>query len=150
MTLQETMLEELRATRRLTREIFLAMTDGDVQYKPTNEQMAFGQQLLHILSCWETLQRALQGEGWKWDLGYTLEAYPDHATILRLLDELTAKTESFWVELAPEEWLRPVSVPWGAPQPVVQMLMGWLIHEAHHRGQMVTYLRLKGMTPPAY
>jgi uncharacterized damage-inducible protein DinB len=150
MSLPQSLLEEFQHTRRLTRDIFLAMTDGDVQFRPTPDQMAFGSQLLHILSCWQTLERALGGAEWNWDLGYTLEAYPSQAQILTLLDDLTTKGEAFWRNLEPEEWLREQSVPWGAPQPLVQLYVSWLVHEGHHRGQMVSYLRQKGMVPPPY
>jgi uncharacterized damage-inducible protein DinB len=150
MSLPQSLLEEFQHTRRLTRDIFLAMTDGDVQFRPTPDQMAFGSQLLHILSCWQTLERAVGGAEWNWDLGYTLEAYPSQAQILTLLDDLTAKGEAFWRNLEPEEWLREQSVPWGAPQPLVQLYVSWLVHEGHHRGQMVSYLRQKGMVPPPY
>lgn len=144
------LLEEFQHTRRLTREIFLAMTDGDVQFRPTPEQMAFGMQLLHTISCWQTLERAAGGAAWQWDLGYTLEAYPSQSTILALLDDLTTKSEAFWRGLEPEEWTKGQSVPWGAPQPLIQLFVSFLVHEGHHRGQMVTYLRQKGMTPPPY
>lgn len=150
MDFTKSLLEEFQHTRRLTREIFLAMTDGDVQFRPTQDQMAFGTQLLHAISCWQTLERAAGGAGWTWDLGYTLEAYPSQSTILTLLDDLTAKSESFWRGLEPEEWTRAQSVPWGAPQPLLQLFVSFLVHEGHHRGQMVTYLRQKGMVPPPY
>ena len=29
-------------------------------------------------------------------------------------------------------------------------IISYLDHNAHHRGQIVTYLRLKGITPPSY
>lgn len=150
MTVSSSLLNEFQATRRLTREIFLAMTDGDVKYSPTPEQMPFGSQLLHIMSCWQTLERAAQGEDWQWDLGYTLDAYPTHGQILALLDDLTAKSQGFWGDLEPEEWLRDQSVSWGAPMELMELFVSFLVHEGHHRGQMVSYLRGKGMTPPPY
>lgn len=144
------LLEEFQHTRRLTREIFLAMTDGDVQFRPVEEQMAFGMQLLHAVSSWQTLERAAGGAEWQWDLGYTLDAYPSQSTILTLLDDLTAKSVAFWGGLESVEWTRNQSVPWGAPQPLVQLFVSFLVHEGHHRGQMVSYLREKGLIPPPY
>lgn len=150
MSISTSLLNEFQATRRLTREIFVTMTDGDVGYRPTPDQMAFGQQLLHIISCWETLERAAQGQEWQWDLGYTLEAYPTQGQILNLLDELTAQSQKFWSNLEPEEWLRAQPVAWGAPTELLELFVSFLVHEGHHRGQMVSYLRQKGLTPPPY
>ncbi|WP_303316192.1 DinB family protein [Flavivirga abyssicola] len=33
---------------------------------------------------------------------------------------------------------------------LTEKLIDVLNHNAHHRGQMTTYLRMKGITPPSY
>ncbi|MFZ5825032.1 MAG: DinB family protein [Bacillota bacterium] len=143
-------LKTLRFERRLTRESVAAMADADMNFQPTPEQMAFGQQALHILSAYATLLGALAGQGWVWDQGLTLEKYPTREAILQLYDEETARLERFLEELAPERFGEIIQTGWGTQESLAQILIDWIAHECHHRGQMVVYLRLREATPPRY
>lgn len=144
------LLETLRSERRLTRETVAAMTDGDMAFRPTPEQMEFGSQALHILSAYATLTEALSGRGWNWEQGMSLSKYPTQEAILKLYDEETARVAAFVEGLAPEQLFEVIQTGWGVKEAMLQLFISWVTHEAHHRGQMVTYLRLKGMTPAAY
>lgn len=148
--LKAALLKTLRFERRLTRESVAAMADADMAYRPTPEQMAFGTQALHLLSAFATLLEALAGKGWVWDQGFTLENYPTREAILQLYEEETARLEQFIVGLAPGRFGEMIQTGWGTQEPLVQLLIDWIAHESHHRGQMVTYLRLKGIKPPRY
>lgn len=150
MDLQAILIENLKSERRLTRETIVAMADGDMAFRPTAEQMCFGAQALHLLSAWETLRTAYQGRGWEWDRGLDMNHFSTHDAILAKFDEITEADLAFYGGLEPAEFTRIIETPWGAKEPLTQMFIGWLAHEAHHRGQMVTYLRLKGMQPPKY
>lgn len=144
------LLENLRFERRLTRETVSAMADGDMAYRPTPEQMELGTQALHILSSYATLMEALSGKGWNWDQGMTLSTYPTREAILELYDAETARLMSVVEGLASESLFEIIQTGWGAKEALLQLLISWIAHESHHRGQMVTYLRLKGIKPPAY
>lgn len=144
------LLDTVRAERRRTRATVAAMADGDMAYRPAAEQMDFGTQALHILSAWATLMGALSGRGWVWDQGMTREKYPTQEAILKLYDEESARLYRFLEGLDPEGLGREVETPWGKRAPVFGLLLDWVAHECHHRGQMVAYLRCKGMKPPEY
>lgn len=150
MNIKEILLESLKSERRLTRDTIVAMTDGDVQFRPTEVQMNFGSQALHLLSAWETLRDALQGKGWEWEKGLTQEQYPTQELVLSKFDEVTAADLEYYGNLEPEQLLVKVTTGWGTQEPVLALFYSFLTHEAHHRGQMVTYLRLKGMKPATY
>jgi len=150
VNIKEIWLANLKSERRITRETIAAMVDGDLHYRPTPEQMTFGGQALHLISAQKTLLEALQGKEWKWDQGMDLERFPTMEAVLQQFDEVMALELAFYGGLEPEQYDRAVKTPWGAPEPFVQLLYGFLAHEAHHRGQMVTYLRLKGMQPAQY
>lgn len=150
MDLRTAMLEAIRTERRLTKESIAAMADGDMAFRATPEQMPFGEQALHLLSAHATLVDALEGKEWVWDQGMTLEKYPTQEAILELLDRESARLFSFVEGLEPDGLGRVVTTPWGSTETVLQLLVCWISHEAHHRGQMVTYLRLKGMAPAKY
>lgn len=150
MEIKTVILQNLQFERRLTRETIAAMTDGDMQFQATKEQMAFGQQALHIISCQETLLDAFKGNGWNWERGYVLGAYPTQEAILARFDQMHRAEVAYYESLEPDQWGRLVDTAWGPPEPLMQLLLSFLTHEAHHRGQMITYLRLKGMEPPKY
>lgn len=150
MNVKEIWLQSLRTERRITRETISHLTDGDVNFRPTPEQMPFGQQALHIISCQKTLLGALQGKGWEWELGYDLEKYPTLEAILNAFDDMHDESVSYYEGLEPEQYERHVETPWSGPEPMLLELMNFLTHEAHHRGQLVVMLRLKGMQPPQF
>lgn len=150
MELKQVALKTLRFERKLTRETVANMTDGDMGYRPTPEQMDFGTQALHIHSAYATLMGALSGQGWVWDQGMTREKYPTQEAILKVIDDETARLFALIEGLSEERLAEEVQTGWGTQEPVFQLLVDWFAHESHHRGQMVTYLRLKGMTPPRY
>jgi uncharacterized damage-inducible protein DinB len=150
MDIKAIWLEQLKGERRITRETITAMTDGDMQFKATPEQMSFGAQALHIISCQETLMDAINGNGWQWDRGTTMQYYPTQEAILNRFDYVYAHEQALYVNMEIEQFFRMIPTAWGAPEPVIQLAMGFLTHEAHHRGQMVTYLRLKAMKPAQY
>lgn len=150
MNPKQIFLDLLRFERKLTRETIAAMPEADLSFRPTPEQMSFGEQALHILSCQETLLDAFLGRGWTWARGLDLAHYPTQADILAKFDAVYLAEMEYYQSLEPEEFGRKVATSWGPPEPLMQLAYSFLTHEAHHRGQMVTYLRLKGVQPPKY
>lgn len=150
MNMKEIWLHSLRHERRITRETIAAMTDGDMQFKPTEGQMPFGQQALHIVSCQKTLVDAFKTGEWNWEQGFDLAKFPTREAILETFDKGTEAEMAYFESLEPEEFGRIIKTPWGSSEPMAQLCISFLAHEGHHRGQMVTYLRLKGMQPAHY
>ncbi|HEY3364361.1 MAG TPA: DinB family protein [Symbiobacteriaceae bacterium] len=150
MDVKQILLESLEKERRLTRETIAAMTDGDVEFKPTPGQMSFGSQALHIAGSWAVFLEGIQGQGWNWEKISSLADYPTLPAILAKLDDVTAAEAAYYKDLEPEAFMRDVHTGWGPPEPLAKLIISFLAHEAHHRGQLVTYLRLKGMTPAQY
>lgn len=150
MDLKTVVLQTLGAERRITRETIAAMADGDVAFKPTGEQMSFGAQALHLTSAQETLYQAFHDNTWVWDRGLTLARYPTLPSILAEFDEMHTQEMAYYESLTQQDYSREVPTAWGPPEPMLQLIMSFLAHEAHHRGQMICYLRLKKMQPPKY
>ncbi|HLN65225.1 MAG TPA: DinB family protein [Symbiobacteriaceae bacterium] len=150
MEIKSILLGNLQTERRITRETIAALRDGEVLYKPTEQQMCFGDQALHIVTSWHTLRDGLQGKEWVWERGYTVAKYPTLEAILAEFDAMHAADLAYYESLENEQFDRLIQTPWGAQEHMVQLIYSFLTHETHHRGQLVTYLRLKGMQPPAY
>lgn len=142
--------ETLSVERRITRDTIAALTDGDVQFRPTPEQRPFGAQALHIISSQETLLEAVRTGVWNWRRNTDLTHFPTAESILKKFDEQHSLEMAYYDSLEPDAFFRPVSTSWGPPEPLLQLIISFLAHEGHHRGQMVVYLRLKGMQPPNY
>lgn len=149
MDIKSIWLSSLKSERRITRETIAALADGDVQFRPTEQQMCFGAQALHVVSCQKALLERLQGKEWNWEQGIDLAHFPTLDLILAKFDQVMAEEVAYYESLESPQYDREVVVPWGTDS-MLGLMMGFLTHEAHHRGQMVAYLRLKGMQPPSY
>lgn len=143
-------LATLSTERRITRDTIAAMAGSDIHFKPTDEQMCFGDQALHIISAQDTLLEAFRTGQWNWQRGIDLEHFATLPDILARFDQMHAAEQAYYDSLEPEQFFLPVRTGWGPAEPLLQLVMSFLAHEAHHRGQLAVYLRLKGITPPKY
>lgn len=150
MDLKGLLLHSFRGSRRLTQGTVEAMPAEEMDYRPTPEQMSFGEQVLHNLSCYITLTDALAGKGWEWNKGITLERYPTKEAILAFQEAETERLLTLLESQPPEWFAEEVATGWGTTESIAGLLLSWISHEDHHRGQLVVYLRLKGCTPPKY
>jgi uncharacterized damage-inducible protein DinB len=150
MNIKDIWLTNLQSERRITRETVAALGGGNVAFRPTEQQMTFGAQALHLISAQKTLLLGIQGKEWNWNQGIDTEHYPTLDAVLSVFDAVTAEELAYYQGLEPEQYDRHIPTPWGEPEHMVQLLYAFLAHEAHHRGQMVVYLRLMGLQPAQY
>ncbi len=111
--------------------------------------MSLGAQVLHVASADKTAVDALTvtpGK-WEWRTGVDAEHYPAVQDILAVLDEQSAKTRAYLASLGDAGVTAKIKAPW-AEMTTEQFFVDWMIHEAHHRGNLVTSLRVAGVTPP--
>jgi uncharacterized damage-inducible protein DinB len=125
-----------------------AMPAESYDFKPVPAEMNFGEQILHIAEanygkCAVIADGkspyAGPGEGAKIEKAAAvkdLAASFDYCT--RILEEFDA-TKLFQMRA------------WGTGRfSTMDMMLGLMVHMAHHRGQAEVYLRSKGITPPKY
>jgi len=125
-----------------------AMPEEHYNFKPTPEIWSFGEQVLHTAgsSFWYASKiigepnpaKEFKAEGKsKAEIIEHLKKSFDYVekAIASLSDEEAAKVIPLWGELKLTK---------------AQTLMTVRDHTSHHRGQMVIYLRLKGITPPEW
>lgn len=137
-----------------TLEVFRRMPTEDIGFQPIAEQRAFGRHLSHI-AYWNNFYRcSISGEALQAEpdraQSEALEAYykashRDMRTLMAGLedDQLMSrehKGRSSWGEHA-SYWEQ---------HSVADFLLRAFAHTAHHRAQMIVYLRLKGLEPPFY
>jgi uncharacterized damage-inducible protein DinB len=140
---QADVLQQLRARWVASSEYTLAVAEhmpGDrYLFRPTPEQMTFGEQLLHIAEQNEMILREI------WRLGPPGKkaAGHDKAYVVARLKE----TAALGLDLLAQQGKTSSSPELAA---VLNGMMLALDHTTHHRGQAVVYLRLNGVTPPEY
>lgn len=118
-------------------------------YRPTSEEMSFGEQLLHLGDNLVWLSSNYLGERPMSHLPKVEGQDVDKAEVLRVL------AESYDFALQQLEQLDAESLskefPWrdGAMNKI-QFLNLIQDHQTHHRAQAIVYLRLNQLVPPAY
>jgi uncharacterized damage-inducible protein DinB len=143
---QDPVLDHYESIRNYTSEVLAAMPEAGAGFRPAPGLRSFADLARHVISAERTLLQALREGVWVWDQGVTEEAWPTLASVRDLLDRTTGEGLALYRSEDPG---RPLVASWGT-FPLRHFLFEWLVHEAHHRGQMVTYLRLSGVRPPEY
>lgn len=147
--LQE-MQARLENSRKYTLQVAQAMPEDLYAYKPADDEMDFRSQLLHIA----------QNISWLTSTHLTTQPNPITGTMLKNTGQSKADVETI-VTMAfdyaidavrhfdaanLEEKVTFFAGPLSKRQ-IIQLIND---HQAHHRGQIVVYLRIKGIKPPAY
>ncbi|HCW51131.1 MAG TPA: hypothetical protein DGR79_03555 [Clostridiales bacterium] len=136
--------------REMTRKLAGAIPSGKEAFRAAPGAMPAGLQVLHCISSERTAVAALTGPDgrWEWDQGLDLEHYPTIESILKVLEEQTEATRRYFAGLSDEDLGREVRLPWGEVWTLEEFWVIWMNHEAHHRGSLVTTLRVMGVEPP--
>lgn len=136
-----------KSARQLAVAVAEAMPAESYAFKPTPEEMSFGEQMVHIT---ESV------------FGYCAfsnfaEAKSPYKKPAQIEKETTVKNlgEAFdycsgVIKGMPEGGLEKAHGQAPRQFNTREVLFGLLVHMAHHRGQAEVYLRLKGITPPPY
>lgn len=130
------MKNRLDTTKAFTIEILEAMPTESYDFKPNDDQRTFAAQAYHIAYSIDYFKRALkEGASAKWAPG----------------DE-NSKSKEELVKWATEQFdeINAFILEQEASDAFTGGVISFLDHNTHHRGQIVTYLRMKGITPPSY
>lgn len=130
------MKQRLETTKAYTLAVLDAMPDGDYTFKPNEEQRTFAAQAYHIVYSIDYFHRAFSNGGdAQWQPG----------------DE-NSKSKKELIEWAKSKFdeMNSFILSQESDDRLTAGVMSYLDHNAHHRGQIITYLRLKGINPPQY
>lgn len=133
------MMNKLSATlgnsKQYTLAVAAAMPDKDYSFKPTDEVMGFGELLNHIA----------YGIEW-WEANYVKGVKTEWAPPAT---GHSKKEAMAYLEKAYGNLDKTISNG-SLSEDAVSGFYATLDHITHHRGQAITYLRCKGITPPEY
>ena len=130
-----------------------AITEDDLNYRPTPEQMSLREQFQHMATNVFSLTSRFLHHPEGFDLAGRRESMSteaDKAAVERTLREAYAFGEAACRAITDEQWAEPTEGFWAGEK--TRRVVFYLLqdHATHHRAQTLVYLRLLGHQPPAY
>ncbi len=140
-------LEKWENSKNYLLEIAEAMPEENYGFKPTEREMSFSEQLLHIK----------QNMDWLSTSYFTEKKYKKDEDSLQkskavVIAELKNSFDSVLeiIQNTPGENLQETVDFFAGPKSKLQILNLLQDHVTHHRGQLIVYLNLKNVKPPKY
>ena len=146
---QNAMADELRrqwaASRRQMVQIAEAMPADKYGYRPTPEVRSFGEILNHVAGEGRMELEAVGGAQAGDPNRY--ESLDDRTEIVRALSEFFDYGTSVLADMTDQQALESVTLR-ERQSPRWAVVVGAIGHNKEHFGNLITYLRLNGITPP--
>lgn len=138
------------------------MPEANYAFKPTPEVMSFGELLGHVANTHFSYCSRVKGEKNPND-GNDIQKKTAKADVQKGLADSIAYCAAVYKDMTDAKALEPLPAPVGGapappagqaqtpppPQPKLGRLMGNITHDWEHYGNIVTYLRIKGLVPPS-
>jgi len=138
-------VKHLKTSRDFTLKVANQMPDKDFEFKLTPPQMSFAEQMVHISQGMDYFLSAFSGQ----------KPNPPKPASLKKADVIAFMTKQFdgAIERVSKLTAAQLSKTYTSDEGTMtglEMLMGMLDHNTHHRASAEMYLRAKGITPTEY
>ena len=140
-------LEKWQNSKTYLIDIAKAMPEDKYSYKPTDREMSFGQQLLHIKGNMDWLSTSYFTDE-KYDKKKDDSKYSKEE-IISMLEKSFDSVSEIIKNTKPESLTEKVEF-FAGPKTKLQILNLLQDHVTHHRGQLIVYLNLNEVIPPKY
>jgi uncharacterized damage-inducible protein DinB len=146
-TAKDAFLEKWENSKNYLLEIAEVMPDSLYHFKPTERQMSFKKQLLHIKGnmAWLSTSYFTNEEYKKTKDSISLTK---NEVIVLLKNQFDSVSKI--IENTPSEDLKTTVDFFAGPKSKLQVLNLLQDHLTHHRGQLIVYLNLNNIKPPKY
>lgn len=145
-------LERLENSRKYIIAVAEIMPEKNYAFKASEESLTFAQNLLHIGYAMDWHSQSLLGgrkaRNWQTDTIFKA-ANKSKKEMIDLINLTFDKTIQL-IKVFDKNELNDKLDYFGLKRSKRQILMLLSDHIAHHRGQMLVYLRLNGLVPPRY
>lgn len=140
-------LEKWQNSKTYLIDIAKAMPEDKYEYKPTEREMTFGEQLIHIKGNIDWLSTS-------YFLDETFEKTKEERTyakdeLISIIEKSFDNVTEIMKNINPESLNERVDFFAGA-KTKLQILNLLQDHVSHHRGQLIVYLNLNEIVPPKY
>lgn len=122
-----------------------AVSEANYSFKPTPEVRSFGQLIGHLANANYTFCATAKGE--KSPATQDFEKNTEKAALVRAVKDAFAYCDP--VYKMPDSAFSPMAELFGMKMTRLGFLMMNVAHDNEHYGNIVTYMRLKGMVPPS-
>ncbi len=122
------------------------MPEADYAFKPTPEVRSFGQLVGHVADASYMFCSAALGE--TAPVSGIEKSKTTKADLISALNEAFAYCDKAYDKMTDADGAKPVKF-FGSDRPALGVLNFNVVHDYEHYGNMVTYLRLKGIVPPS-
>ncbi len=138
-------LKHLKVSRDFTLKVANQMPESTYDFKLTPPQMSFAEQMVHLAQSLSVFVSPFSGQ----------EPKPAKAASMSKKDVVAFVSKSFDDAIAQVSKLTPeqISKTYKSEEGTLtglELLMGMLDHNTHHRASAEMYLRAKGITPTEY
>jgi len=147
LTPKDAFIEKWENSKNYLLEVAEVMPEEFYDFKPTERQMTFKEQLVHIKGNMDWLSTSyFTSETFK------REKMPLPTTKREVIDLVSAAFDATLavIKNTSEENLKEIVGFFSGEKSKLQLLNLLQDHVTHHRGQLIVYLNLKDMKPPAY
>ncbi len=142
-----TFLEKWQNSKVYLLDIAKAMPEDKYDYKPTEREMTFAEQLIHIKGNMDWLSTSYFTES-TFDKKKDENTY-SKAEIILMLEKSFDNVYEIIKNTNPELLNEKVEF-FAGPKSKLQILNLLQDHVSHHRGQLIVYLNLNEIKPPKY
>ncbi|NHI90596.1 MAG: hypothetical protein EAX87_13830 [Candidatus Thorarchaeota archaeon] len=143
------MYELLRdAVRRHLDETLLIigqLAELDIMDKPVSGGRGIGEIVLHMIRSLEYYMRGIVENFWE-PLPYTLETHSTSEAIIELAEQVFKRVSEYMYFVRLMNLDEKID-SFSRPTTIAELILEMLEHSVHHRGQIVVYYRLLGITP---
>jgi len=146
-------VRDWQISKQFTLDVANAMPADLYNFKPSPEEMTFGEQMIHIAGANVFRFNQITGIKPPFPLDPAKPPASDKQNVLKLLDQSFDYVIDVLPKITPEQLQRTWHIPsWkGRNDPDGRaMIVNMFVHTAHHRAQCEVYLRAKGIKPPDY
>lgn len=128
------------------------MPAEDYAFRPTPEVRTFGQLIGHVINA--NFLFCSQAVGKKSPTMTNYEKVTDKAALVKALNDSLAYCDAVYAATTDANFLHPVKVSYGPGSPSGNTVRGAVLmyniaHNNEHYGNIVVYMRLKGLVPPS-
>ena len=142
----QNILHRWRIHRDVLRELVKVFPESSANFRPTPKVMSVVEMVHHLAWVPEFFFASIEERE-----RYVPPVPQTLADARELLDELTIKHRSVISRFSEADLQREATIQvFNKTEPLADILQRLITHEAHHKGQLITYARLLDLEPPFY
>lgn len=144
----EAAYKKLLSSKAYTLAVAGLMPAADYSFRPSTAELAFGEQLLHLSKNLRWLSSQYLKDGQKDPMINSFDGIHKDS-ILKVLNRSYDYALKCMKDFPSQQLADSVEF-FAGPMTKLQIINLINDHQTHHRGQLIVYLRVKGIAPPPY